>query len=102
MAIKQKFVIKTGLDVTDSAVFRGALQVGQLSYPTLDDSAGAVMKTDGAGNLSFSKLAIGDLGGVNLQALAEGGLLIFDSATNEFVAGNDLVNVNIDQDGGFY
>jgi non-ribosomal peptide synthetase component E (peptide arylation enzyme) len=102
MAIKQKFVIKTGLDVTDSAVFRGAFQIGNLRYTGLDDSAGAVMRTDGAGNLSLSKLRINDLSGVNLQALEEGGLLIYDSATEQFVAGNNLVGINVDQDGGFY
>jgi hypothetical protein len=102
MAIKQKFVIRTGLDVTDSAVFRGSLQVGELSYPTVDaDSAGSVMTTDGEGNLSFSKVRFENLN-IDFTSLADGSLIIYDSASDKWAAGNELGNVEISQDGGFY
>jgi hypothetical protein len=101
MAIKQKFVIKTGLEVTDSAVFRGSFEAGGFKYPTIDDSSGTVMTTDGNGNLSLQRVRFENLN-VNLTNLEDGSLIIYDSASDQWAAGNELLNIEISQDGGFY
>jgi hypothetical protein len=49
-----KITIAEALDVT------GALTASSLAYPTSDGSAGQFMTTDGAGNLSFASVSVGD------------------------------------------
>ncbi len=49
-----KITIAEALDVT------GALTASSLTYPTSDGSAGQFMTTDGAGNLSFASVSVGD------------------------------------------
>jgi hypothetical protein len=102
MAIKKNFVVKTGLEVADSAVVRGVFEASGLRYPTSDGNANDVIKTDGSGVLNFGKLSISDLNDVNLTGLEEEGLLVYDSATSKWVAKNELVGADITSDGGFY
>jgi hypothetical protein len=102
MAVKKNFVVKTGLEVADSAVVGGVFKASGLTYPTSDGQTNEVIKTDGSGVLAFGKLRIRDLDDVNLATLAEEGLLVYDSATEKWVAKNELVGANITSDGGFY
>jgi len=102
MAVKKNFVVKTGLEVADSAVVSGSFEASGLKYPTSDGVANDVLKTDGSGVLNFGKLSIGDLDDVNLTDLNDQGLLIYDSATDKWVARNELVGQDITSDGGFY
>lgn len=102
MAVKKNFVVKTGLEVADSAVVGGVFKASGLTYPTSDGQTNEVIKTDGSGVLNFGKLRIRDLDDVNLATLAEEGLLVYDSATEKWVAKNELVGANITSDGGFY
>lgn len=102
MAVKKNFIVKSGLEVRDSAVINGVLIASGLTYPNADGNVNEVIKTDGSGNLSFGQLEIGNLSDVDLASLKEGGLLIYDSASEQWVAGNDLVQQDINSDGGFY
>lgn len=102
MAIKNNFVVKTGLEVADSAVVGGVFKASGLTYPTSDGNAREVIKTDGSGVLNFGRLSISDLDDVNLTDLQEEGLLVYDSATSKWVAKNELVGADITSDGGFY
>lgn len=102
MAVKQNFKVKTGLEVADSAVVGGVFKASGLLYPTSDGVVNDVVKTNGSGTLSLGKLNIGDLGDVDLSSLAEEGLLVYDSASEKWVAKNELVGANITSDGGFY
>lgn len=102
MAVKKNFKIKSGLEVADSAVIGGVFKASGLTYPTLDGLTNEVIKTNGSGVLNFGKLNIGDLNDVNLNSLSENGLLIYDSATEKWVARNELVGQDITSDGGFY
>ena len=43
-----------------------------------------------------------NLSDVDMQSLENGGLLIYDSASEKWIAGNDLVQQDINSDGGFY
>ena len=102
MAVKQNFIVKSGIEVADSATFAGSFKASGLNYPTADGSNNEVIKTNGSGTLSFGTLRIRDLSDVDLSTLQEEGLLIFDSATNTFQARNELVGANVTTDGGFY
>jgi len=102
MAVKQNFLVKSGLEVTDSATVGGVFKASGLQYPTADGNNNEVIKTNGSGSLSFGTLRIRDLSDVDLTTLEEEGLLIFDSATNTFQARNELVGADITSDGGFY
>jgi len=102
MAVKKNFVVRQGIEVADSAVIGGALVASGLTYPTADGTNNDVIKTNGSGTLSFGKLSVGDLNDVNLTSLDDAGLLIYDSATDKWVARNELVGQNITSDGGFY
>lgn len=102
MAVKKNFVVKTGLEVADSATVGGVFSASGLTYPTSDGNDREVIKTDGSGSLSFGKLRISDLDDVDLSTLEEEGLLVYDSANEKFVAKNELVGANITSDGGFY
>lgn len=104
---KRNFVVKSGLEVADSAVISGTLTASGLSYPTSDGDASDVIKTDGSGNLSMGKLSLTNLSDVDIQSLREGGLLQYDSATDRFVASADETRFNnkpaiINTDGGFF
>jgi len=102
MAVKKNFVVKTGLEVADSAVVTGVFKASGLRYPTADGNANEVIKTNGNGILNFGKLRVGDLDDVNLATLAEEGILVYDSATEKWIAKNELVGTDITSDGGFY
>lgn len=102
MAVKQNFVVKAGLEVADSATVGGVFKASGLQYPTADGNENEVIKTDGSGTLAFGKLRIRDLDDVNLATLQEEGLLIYDSATEEWVAKNEIVGAVVNSDGGFY
>lgn len=102
MAVKKNFVVKTGLEVADSATIGGVFSASGLQYPTSDGNTNDVIKTNGSGVLNFGKLRIRDLDDVNLATLQEEGLLIYDSATEKWVARNELVGADITSDGGFY
>ena len=102
MAVKKNFVVRQGIEVADSAVIGGTLVASGLTYPTADGTNNDVIKTNGSGTLSFGKLSVGDLNDVNLTSLDDAGLLIYDSATDKWVARNELVGQNITSDGGFY
>lgn len=102
MAVKQNFVVQSGLEVADSAVVTGVFQASGLTYPTADGNNNEVIKTNGSGSLSFGTLRIRDLSDVDLSTLQEEGILLFDSATNTFQARNEIVGAAINSDGGFY
>ena len=102
MAVKQNFVVQSGLEVADSAVITGVFQASGLTYPTADGNNNEVIKTNGSGSLSFGTLRIRDLSDVDLSTLQEEGILLFDSATNTFQARNEIVGAAINSDGGFY
>lgn len=102
MAVKQNFIVKSGLEVADSATVGGVFKASGLQYPTADGNNNEVIKTNGGGSLSFGTLRIRDLSDVDLTTLQEEGILIFDSATNTFQARNELVGADINTDGGFY
>ena len=59
------------------------------------------MTTDGEGNLSLSKVRFENLN-IDFTSLTDGSLIIYDSASDKWAAGNELGNVEISQDGGFY
>lgn len=102
MAVKKNFVVKAGLEVADSAVVTGVFKASGLQYPTADGNANEVIKTNGSGILNFGKLTVGDLGDVNLNTLEDEGILVYDSATEKWIAKNELVGTDITSDGGFY
>lgn len=104
MAVDKNFKVKHGLDVADSANIGGELRASGLRYPTADGNTNDVIKTDGSGNLSLGKLSISDLDDVVLASLREGGLLIYDSAQQRWVASNTITEEkqDISADGGFY
>jgi hypothetical protein len=102
MAVNKNFIVKRGLEVQDSAVINGILVASGLKYPSQDGTANDVIKTDGSGNLSLGKLQMNNLSDVDMQSLENGGLLIYDSASEKWIAGNDLVQQDINSDGGFY
>ena len=102
MAVKQNFIVKSGLEVADSATVGGVFKASGLQYPTADGNNNEVIKTNGSGSLSFGTLRIRDLSDVDLSPLQEEGLLIFDPATNTFQARNEIVGNDINTDGGFY
>lgn len=104
MAVSKNFEVKKGLTVADSAVIGGVLVASGLRYPTADGAANNIIKTDGSGQLSLGTLKVENLSDIDLAALADGGLLQYDSATNKWVSGNDITEEkqNITSDGGFY
>lgn len=104
---KKNFVIKSGLEVADSAVISGTLTASGLNYPAADGDASDVVKTDGSGNLSLGKISLNNLSDVDIVSLQEGGLLQYDSATNRFIASKDenrfkTKPAKIHSDGGFF
>ena len=104
---KKNFVIKSGLEVADSAVISGTLSAAGLNYPTTDGDASDVVKTDGSGNLSLGKLSLNNLSDVNLISLVEGGILQYDSDNGKFIASKDenrfkTKPAKIHSDGGFF
>jgi hypothetical protein len=102
VAVKKNFIVKSGLEVADSAVVRGVFEASGLQYPTSDGNINDVMKTDGNGTLTLGKINLSDLNDVDLSTLAEEGLLVYDSANEKWVAKNELVGQDITSDGGFY
>ena len=102
MAVKQNFIVKSGLEVADSATVGGVFKASGLQYPTADGNNNEVINTSGGGSLSFGTLRIRDLSDVDLSTLQEEGLLIFDSATNTFQARNEIIGADLNSDGGFY
>lgn len=104
MAVSKNFVVKKGLSVADSAVIGGVLKAAGLTYPSADGAANTVIKTNGSGQLSLGTLKVENLADIDLAALANGGLLAYDSATSKWVSGNELTEEkqNITSDGGFY
>lgn len=101
MAVNKNFIVKRGLEVNDSAVIHGVLVASGLRYPTADGNLNDVIKTNGLGQLGFGKLAISDLSDVDVQSLADEGLLVYDSAESKWTARNDIA-VDVNTDGGFY
>jgi hypothetical protein len=102
MAVKKNFVVKNGIEIQDSATIGGVLKASGLTYPTTDGNNNEVIKTNGSGSLSFGTLRVGDLSDVNLETLEEEGILLYDSATDKWVARNEIVGADINSDGGFY
>lgn len=101
MAVRKNFIVKNGLEVGDSATV-GYLTAAGLKYPSTDGNNNEVIKTNGSGSLAFGTLTIGDLSDVNLTTLQEEGILVYDSATEQWIAKNELVGTDITSDGGFY
>ena len=102
MAVKKNFKVNQGLEVADSATINGGLTVAGITYPKTDGTSDDVIKTDGAGNLVFGKLSIRDLTDVNLLSLRDGGLLVYDSDQQKWVANTDLDNDNQSINGGSF
>lgn len=102
MAVRKNFIVKNGLEVADSAVISGSLTASGLTYPTVDGNTNEVIKTNGSGTLTFGTLSVGDLSDVNLDTLQQEGLLIYDSATEQWIAKNEIVGAAVNSDGGFY
>jgi len=104
---KRNFVVKSGLEVADSAVISGTLSASGLNYPTSDGDASDVVKTDGSGNLSLGKLSLNNLSDIDIVSLEEGGLLQYDSDNGKFIASKDTNRfktkpAKIHSDGGFF
>lgn len=100
MAGSMNFKVKKGLEVADSATIGGGLTVAGIKYPTRDGNRNDVIKTDGNGTLSFGKLSMGDLEDVNLNSLTKGGILIYDSGYEQWIAGNQLQQQDVN--GGYF
>ena len=47
MAVKQNFIVKSGLEVADSATVGGVFKASGLQYPTIDGNNNEVIKTNG-------------------------------------------------------
>lgn len=101
MAVNKNFIVKRGIEVHDSAVVHGVLVASGLRYPVTDGNYNDVVKTDGSGRLSLGKIAFRDLSDIDVQSLADEGLLAYDSATSKWIATNEIA-VDINSDGGFY
>lgn len=101
MAVRKNFIVKNGLEVGDSATV-GSLTAAGIKYPTADGNTNEVIKTNGSGTLEFGTLRVGDLSDVNLDTLQQEGLLIYDSATEQWIAKNEIVGAEVNSDGGFY
>lgn len=101
MAVRKNFIVKNGLEVGDSATV-GSLTAAGIKYPTTDGNTNEVIKTNGSGSLAFGTLSVGDLSDVNLDTLQQEGLLIYDSATEQWIAKNEIVGAEVNSDGGFY
>lgn len=99
MAGGVNFKVRKGLEVTDSATIGGGLIASGLQYPLSDGSANQVIKTDGSGNLSFGQVSIGGIEDVSLTGLADGDLLIYNSATELWEASDEIA---ISIDGGTF
>ena len=56
MAVKQNFIVKSGIEVADSATFAGSFKASGLNYPTADGSNNEVIKTNGSGTLVYAVL----------------------------------------------
>lgn len=92
MADKKDFRVKNGLVVEEGAVIAG------LVYPTSDSTSGYVLKTDGAGNITFSNNI--NLSGTSIDSLSDVDItttsptnkqaLIWDSATSKFKPGDSF------------
>ena len=104
VAIDRNFKVKHGLEVADSANINGQLTVSGINYPTADGNSNDVIKTDGSGNLSFGRISLSELDDVVLASLREGGLLVYDSASQRWTATNTITEdkQDITTDGGFY
>ena len=96
MAGRQNFKVRKGLDVTDSATIGGGLIASGLQYPLSDGSSNEVIKTDGSGTLTFGKLSISDLSDVNLASLIDNSILVYDDATQKYVAQNTVDEFTLD------
>lgn len=101
MAVRRNFIVKNGLEVADSASV-GSLTAAGLKYPSSDGNNNEVIKTNGSGTLTFGTLGIRDLSDVNFDTLQDEGLLIYDSATEQWIAKNEIVGAAVNSDGGFY
>jgi len=75
VAINKDFRVKNGLVVEEGAVIAG------LSYPTTDGSAGHILTTDGAGNLTFQ---------LNPISAATGEPMGFVNRTDSSISFNDV------------
>jgi len=103
MAVNKSFIVKNGLQVADSAVIGGPLVASGLEYPTSDGNSDEILKTNGAGVLTFRKLRLNDLQNVDIVSFQEGGLLIYDSAEGKWKSNNATTVVHKNYtDGGFY
>lgn len=86
------FRVKNGLVVEQGAVISG------LTYPTSDSTSGYVLKTDGAGNITFSNSI--NLSGTSIDSLSDVDItttaptnkqaLIWDTATSKFKPGDSF------------
>ena len=68
----------SAIQINDGINVHGALMASGLTFPTTDGSTGQLLKTDGAGNLSFVTVAAPTL---NHTAQADGTATVADSST---------------------
>lgn len=98
MANQKDFRVKNGLVVEEGAVIAG------LTYPTSDSTSGYVLKTDGAGNITFSNNI--NLSGTSIDSLSDVDItstaptnkqaLVWDSATSKFKPGDSFSQSDFD------
>lgn len=75
------------------------IEIATLTYPSVDGTAGQLLITDGAGNLSFGNLSPATLSTVSIGALSDvditsvaptdGQVLVWDNASSTFIPGSN-------------
>ena len=82
-----------------NGVSHDPIEIATLTYPSVDGTAGQLLITDGAGNLSFGNLSPATLSTVSIDALSDvditsvaptdGQVLVWDNASSTFIPGSN-------------
>ena len=82
-----------------NGVSHDPIEIATLTYPSVDGTAGQLLITDGAGNLSFGNLSSATLSTVSIDALSDvditsvaptdGQVLVWDNANSTFIPGSN-------------
>jgi len=82
-----------------NGVSHDPIEIATLTYPSVDGTAGQLLITDGAGNLSFGNLSSATLSTVSIDALSDvditsvaptdGQVLVWDNASSTFIPGSN-------------
>jgi hypothetical protein len=82
-----------------NGVSHDPIEIATLTYPSVDGTAGQLLITDGAGNLSFGNLSPATLSTVSIDSLSDvditsvaptdGQVLVWDNASSKFIPGSN-------------